>query len=595
MTIKTNDENKIINRLKENRKDNFISNKNISRDNECKQCIIMKCINPVNVLSFILSLMFRILVLIFHFFFSPRINRRLDMYPYYDVNEINFEPRSKYGYRFFQVNNKFVRLGFGFEYNNVYYFSNSHFSIKSKIVIDNNEIKLYQIGFCFLSSSKMPSDLAKPHDGDDLYLVNPYTQTIKGKCIFKDPIYYSYFPISSGHRNFIGLPIFNSNGELVSIYDNIREIEGVQYVLLGEKYIWEGNSTLITREVDYEQNYMYINKTEYPKYELELFNIYKNNNKIGTFFKYKSVCYITSKFIDPDTNMIKTDIYKQNDYEDVLAGIKNKQFTKLFREWYFYSPNSKHNLTIANEGVAVKVLNFENGDIYLSGVIRYEQEFKIWADFKKYPFKNLLGYPILDSYDRLIGIYGDFNTKIEKCSYSVLVGNNIIFKNCFFKIILSNNLKYNYIHKINYDSSTIDNILSYCICNNVITENDHYFKKVLFGLENESIVNEIKSLIRNKFGEKSNKNIITVDKGNICKSFDIFNDNNSSIDTMFLFSSINWIVHYHIKENNEFPFNNPNNLTIIFPSVNGITEELLINYYEEASRKKRGYLFIINS
>ncbi|KAH8740226.1 transmembrane domain near N [Cryptosporidium ryanae] len=599
MTSMKKENGKNIDSLNENVSiENVPCNKNFKYNNKCNQYVIMKYINPVNILNLIFSLLFKVLVIIFNFFFKPRINKKLDMYPYYDTNEVNIEPRSKYGYRFFQVNNKFVRLGFGFEYNNVYYFSNSHFSTKSKIIIDKNEIKLYQIGFCFLSSNKIPSDLIQPHDGEDLFLVNPYTQTIKGKCIFKDPHYYSYFPISTGHRNFIGLPVLNSKGELVSTFDNLRIIDDVSYVLLGEKYIWTGNNALITKEMKYEKNCVIVTRVEYPKFELELFNIHNNNidNIIGTFFKYKSVYYISSKFIDPDKNTINIDIEKQCGFADNLSEIKNKKFIKLFREWYFYSPNSKHNFNIPDEGVQVKVVNFENGDKYLTGVIKYEQQFRIWADFKKCPIKKLSGYPILDNNDRIIGIYGDFNTNIEKPSYSVLVGNNIIFKDCFFKMILSNNSKYNCIHQINYDSSTLDNILSNCKFKGETSHNSDtkHFKNVIFGLENENEANEIKNYILNKSGVKPNS-VVTVDKKNINKSFNVSNSNSG--DTRFLFSSTNWIVHYYIKNNNKFPFNDPNNLTIIFPSESSrITEELLIKYYEETSKKKRGYLmFIVNS
>ncbi|OII71883.1 uncharacterized protein cubi_00691 [Cryptosporidium ubiquitum] len=533
-----------------------------------------------------------ILKFAFHYIFDARLNRKGELYPYHKSGK--YEPTSKYGYRFFLISNKVQNIGFGFEYRGVYYFSNAHFSVNTKnLMIDGKEIRLYQQGFTVLCSRRI-HNMKKPKDGEDLYLLNPYMQTIKGKCIYKDPFYYSFFPIDSVCREFTGLPITNNKGELVSIYDNFRKMDNLVYNNIGDAELWREEQNISSLNYKVERI-----PTEYGGLKVyriisELGNREGKNDDddaiIGYFFSYNSITYVSGAFID--SGKLNSSLSLENDGE--IERIV--EYSNLYRELWISSPDSKHNLSLPEQDEEVFVLSI-TGDKQkeIKGTVKMDTNQQFWVEFDGVPNRECLGLPILNKNSQLIGVYNEFNIKngFRKLRYSVYLGGPNTFKSHFLKMNFKNpNIQ---ILEANYDMEILEQIVSLC---SIDIENDDKYcgklvNRVIFGVGSEDILQKIYddiNLVLKKYSNLPLDNVVSI-------------VNNSSIkytevqDKKFILANIGWIGYSHLNSNNSFPFNSPKSLLIVFShSSSMLTEELLESYYKSANKAKRGfYLRLISN
>ncbi|OLQ16190.1 hypothetical protein ChUKH1_14405 [Cryptosporidium hominis] len=527
--------------------------------------------------------------LIFHYILNPRLNTLNELYPHHTAGK--YEPRSKFGYRFFLVCNRVQNIGFGFEYRGVYYFSNAHFNANTdKLKIDGKEIRLYQQGFTMLCSKK-EHNMKKPRDDEDLYLLNPYMPTIKGKCIYKNPFFYSFFPINSICREFTGLPITNSKGELVSIYDNFRKVNSLVYNIIGDVNLWKEEQS--NRCIDYK-----VESVQTDREDIQVFRVisefedgcgnFENNEIVGYFFKYNSINYISGAFVDEFGNLNLPIAQKDNDEAE-----NTLKYSNLYRDLWVSVPNSMHNLSLPDQDEYAFVLNITRyNQKEIKGKIKIDNNQQFWAEFVGVPNREFLGLPILNRNGQLIGVYSDFNIEnsFGRLKYSVYLGGINTFKNFLLRISLRNQ---NTIQTLetDFDIEILEQVVS--LCSIGAENNDESCSKlvnrVVFGVGNEDISQQtyenLEFILKKRYQDSSlySDSIISV-------------ANNSHIrytqvqDKKFIIANINWIGYSYLNSGNLFPFNSSKSLLIILSNTSTVlTEELLESYYKKTHRTKRGF------
>ncbi|TRY52927.1 Uncharacterized protein CTYZ_00002562 [Cryptosporidium tyzzeri] len=527
--------------------------------------------------------------LIFHYILNPRLNTLKELYPHHTAGK--YEPRSKFGYRFFLVCNRVQNIGFGFEYRGVYYFSNAHFNANTdKLKIDGKEIRLYQQGFTMLCSKK-EHNMEKPRDDEDLYLLNPYMPTIKGKCIYKNPFFYSFFPMNSICREFTGLPITNSKGELVSIYDNFRKVNSLVYNIIGDVNLWkEEQSNTCT---DYK-----VESVQTDLKDIQVFRViskfedgcdnFENNEIVGYFFKYNSINYISGAFVDEFGNLsLPIALEDINEAENTL------KYSNLYRDLWVSVPNSMHNLSLPDQDEYAFVFNItRNNQKEIKGRIKIDINQQFWAEFVGVPNREFLGLPILNRNDQLIGVYSDFNIEnsFGRLKYSVYLGGINTFKNFFLRISLRNQNTLQTL-ETDFDMEILEQVVS--LCSMGTEDNDKSCNKlvnrVLFGVGSEDISQQtyenLELILKKRYQDSSlySDSIISV-------------SNNSNIrytqvqDKKFIIANTNWIGYSYLNSGNLFPFNSSKSLLIILSNTSTVlTEELLESYYKKTHKTKRGF------
>lgn len=546
----------------------------------------------LNCISLLLYHFINIIKFAFHYIFNARLSTQNELYPYYTAGK--YEPRSKYGYRFFLVSNRLQNIGFGFEYRGVYYFSNAHFTADTKdLKVDEREIKLYQQGFTVLCSRRV-HNMKKPKENEDLHLLNPYMPTIKGKCIYKNPFYYSFFPINPVCREFTGLPITNGKGELVSIYDSFKKMDSYVYNIIGDVNLWREKEDFSS--LDYKAERISIEYNDLKVYRIisEFRDGGDTNNDdriVGYFFNYNSITYISGAFIE-DSGNLALSMPQENDDEIENSG----EYSNLYGELWISAPDSKHNIRLPEQNEEVFVLNITgDGQKKIKGIVKMDKNQQFWVEFNGIPNKECLGLPILNQNNELIGVYNEFNIKntFRKFRYSVYLGGVNIFKSNFLRICLKNtNIQ---ILETNYDIEIFEQIVSLCSLN-IENDDENYdklFNRVIFAARNEDILQQIFNhidLVLKKYRNLTLDNIVSV-------------VNNSSIqytqvqDKKFIIANIDWIGYSYLNSDNSFPFNSSKSLLIIFSHNSSmLTEELLDNYYKSANKLKRGfYLKLISN
>ncbi|KAK9174063.1 Uncharacterized protein cmbei_2003120 [Cryptosporidium meleagridis] len=527
--------------------------------------------------------------LIFHYIFNPRLNTSKELYPHHKAGK--HEPRSKFGYRFFLVSNRVQNIGFGFECRGVYYFSNAHFNENTdKLKIDGKEIRLYQQGFTMLCSKK-EHKMKEPKDGEDLYLLNPYIPTIKGKCVYKNPFFYSFFPINSICREFTGLPITNSRGELVSIYDNFRKVDSLVCNIIGDVNLWnEEQSGTCT---DYK-----VESVPTDHKDMQVFRVisefedgcgnFKNNEIVGYFFKYNSITYISGAFVDEFGNLsLPLALEDNNEAENTV------KYSNLYRDLWVSVPDSMHNLSLPDQDEYAFVLNITRcSQKEIKGRIRIDHNQQFWAEFVGVPNREFLGLPILNRSGQLIGVYSDFNIEnsFRRLKHSVYLGGLNTFKNFFLRISLRNQ---NTIQTLetNFDIEILEQVVSLCT---IGTENNNkscskLLDRVIFGVGSEEISQQIYEnigfVLKKRFQDSSlySESIIS-----------LANNSNTSYtqvqDKNLIIANTNWIGYSYLNSGNLFPFNSSKSLLIVLSSTSTIlAEELLETYYKKTHRTKRGF------
>ncbi|KAH8581685.1 transmembrane domain near N [Cryptosporidium sp. chipmunk genotype I] len=542
----------------------------------------------LNFTDLLLHYFINIVKLIFHYIFDPRLNTIKELYPHHTTGK--YEPRSKFGYRFFLVSNRVQNIGFGFEYRGVYYFSNAHFNANTdKLKIEGRKIRLYQQGFTMLCSRRVHK-MKKPRDNEDLYLLNPYMPTIKGKCVYKSPFYYSFFPIDSICREFTGLPITNSKGELVSIYDNFRKMDNLLYNIIGDDNLWEeGQNDLC---VDYKvENILTDHKN------LQVFRVFSefrdgydnlyNDETVGYFFNYNSITYISGAFVNDSGNFSLSLALEDNRAVDDVDNYSN-----LYRDLWISAPDSKHNLSLPEQDEDAFVLNI-TGDSQkeIKGKVKMDLNQQFWAEFEGVPNRKFLGLPILNRNGQLIGIYSEFNIKnsFRSPKYSVYLGGLSKFKNYFLRMSLrnSNNIP---ILEATYDMEILEQAVS--LCSLGIGINDECCSKlvnrVIFGVGSEDISQQVFDdikLILKKYQNSSTyfENIVSVVNSSSIRYSQVQDKN-------FIIANTDWIGYSYLNSDNLFPFNSSKSLLIILSHSSTILiEELLENYYKSTHKTKRGF------
>ncbi|KAF7458024.1 putative transmembrane domain near N [Cryptosporidium felis] len=524
--------------------------------------------------STLLGYLLRFCRFMMRYIFQPRLNTKAELYPCHEIGE--FEPRSRFGFRFFLVSNRIHNIGFGFEYNGVYYFSNGHFSAhENKLEIDGEEIRLYQQGFTLLTSRKH-HNLKRPVDDEELFLLNPYMPTIKGRCVYKHPFYYSYFPIFPEHKEFTGLPIVNGRGELVSIYDNFKRIDRMVYNILGETRLWEDFGAACNFHVE-------ILDAKEPRLRVfKILSVYGNCEEpsfqceIGHFFEYDSILYISRAFVDDSGTLSLPFSFSNYDEKEV-------QFSRLQRDTWISALDSRHNMGFPTNGEEVHVLNVKENEEGIKGMVRLDKNYRYWADFRGVPDKGSVGLPILDKRGEVIGVYSEFKIlrKLTKACYSILLGDPNTFKLHFIKLCLES--PSSNILKIYYDKYILEKLVSLCVGKN---GDDQLLSRVIFSVGAEEILRRIyKDLVEilQQLNGLSNQELIA--------TADNSTEYSQIQNQRLIIASTNWVGYSFLNSNNSFPFNSSKSLLIIFPHASTfLTEELLNSYYMNSPKKTRGSL-----
>ncbi|KAJ1609407.1 putative transmembrane domain-containing protein [Cryptosporidium canis] len=514
-----------------------------------------------------------------HYVFSARLDKVKELYPYHATGE--HEPKSKFGYRFFLVTNRVQNIGFGFEYRGVYYFSNSHFCADEKLRVDGKDVKLHQNGFTVLCSRKLHT-MKKPEDDEDLYLLNPYMPTIRGKCIYKYPFYYSFFPIRPVCREFTGLPIVNSNGELISIYDNFKEVEGMIYNIIGDINLWEASRSIESVEyriegvsTDYRNLRIYRIISEFHGDD----NASNEHETIGYFFHYNSITYISGAFIASSGSLAISSQLEQWEELD-----ETRKYSNLYGDVWVSMPDSKHNLSLPEHNEEAIVLGL--GERRISGTVKMDNEKQFWVEFDGVPDRMSLGLPILNQAGQLIGVYSGFNVKygFKKLGYSIYLGGSSTFKNYFLRMSLKNtNIQ---VLKSSCDLEILEQIV--LLCSTGHQGPDGIIERVIFGVGDEEISHKISSslnLLLDKYHYSSShpENTVSIVNNADTKYTQVQNQK-------FTIANIDWIGYSYLNSDNSFPFNSSKSLLILFPHRSFTsTEQLLDKYYKETPKKTRGF------
>lgn len=525
----------------------------------------------------------------FHYMFSARLNTAKELYPYYVGGE--YEPKSKFGYRFFLVSNRVQNIGFGFEYRGVYYFSNSHFCANGeRLEVGGRSIRLYHQGFTVLCSRRM-HNMKKPKDDEDLYLLNPYMPTIKGKCIYKNPFYYSFFPMSQACMEFTGLPIVNSRGELVSTYDNFRQVDETVYNIIGDVNLWEGGGSDASAEYGVEC-------VPVSHRGLRVFKVTSgfsgehdawSEDAVGYFFSYNSVTYISGAFIDDKDSGSPALSLSPERHE----GIKETdRYSNLYRDLWISAPDCKHNLSLPEQDEEAVVLDVaeEEGGGGVRGVVKLDERKQFWAEFEGIPDRRRLGLPILDRAGQLIGVYSDFNVKnrFNRLKYSVYLGGSSTFKSHFLRMSLRNDSIQ--VLKADCDLEILEQVVLLCSPVGNSCDNQRpggVVDRVIFGVGSEDISQKILDGINtalDKHLPSSSRSDCLVSVANHAST-----KYTNVQDKKFIIASTDWIGYSHLNSDNSFPFNSPKNLLILLPHRSCLlTEQLLDRYYKNTHKATRG-------
>lgn len=525
----------------------------------------------------------------FHYMLSARLNTTKELYPYYVAGE--HEPKSKFGYRFFLVSNRVQNIGFGFEYRGVYYFSNSHFCANGdKLEVDGRSIRLYHQGFTVLCSRKV-HNMKKPEDDEDLYLLNPYMPTIRGKCIYKSPFYYSFFPINQVCRELTGLPIVNSRGELVSTYDNFRQVDDMVYNVIGDVNLWEESRS--DSNAGYEIECILADHRD-----LRVFKVTSEpdggredegeRDLVGHFFSYNSITYISGAFID--NNLARLALSPSPEYHEGADKEATNRCSNLYRDLWVSTADCKHNLSLPEldeEATVLDVAEEKQGGV--RGIVKMDDSKQFWAEFEGVPDKRCLGLPILNKAGQLIGVYSDFNVKnrFNRLRYSVYLGGSSTFKSHFLRMSLRGDGIQ--VLKVDCDLEILEQIVLLCSLSKSSDDqrSSGLVDRVVFGVGSEEISQKILDginmvLNKHQYAPSHSESLVSVASHASTKYTKIQ-------DKKFIIANTDWVGYSHLNSDNSFPFNSPKNLLVLLPHRSCmLTEELLDRYYKNTHKATRG-------
>ncbi|EEA08523.1 uncharacterized protein CMU_003620 [Cryptosporidium muris RN66] len=522
-----------------------------------------------NVLIYIIKVFLNLFISLFNCITTVRLDDNTVYYPCYDLRK--FYPHNPGSIRIYSVKNKLQEVGFAFEYRGIYYFSTGFFNLDDIIEINGNKLNLYQISYTFLCSEKV-HNLVDIKEGEKVFLISPYMPPIMGKCILNSPYIYAWFPIQPAYYKFVGLPIVNELGQLVSIYDNFKIIGDSTYNILGELSIWKFNNTILNEnkledilKLQIYKSIFYLESLSGIKDDkLILFKITNNFKNLGYIFSYKEVYYSFDTFLDLNGYLQ----FKLDDKDNKI------QFSKIFRHLYC---SSEHNFYTPILGEIVNVLKPEELLKSISGIVIKDND-GIWVEFNQgeYPEMEYFGLPLINNFGQIVGLYGDFkvSNKTKKYPYRVFLGGPLIYKDYLVHTSLNFFSKSYIVHPMNINQfqQLIETSL----------QKNELFSRVIISVGSSYIAKLLEELVLS---------YIKVDNKYETKYCIITDNQPLSIikNKTLIIALTDWITSTSIRSNNKFPYEDNKSLLILCKSnATLMSQELLENYYNNASESTRG-------